>query len=53
MHKTQRFVLSFEKDDNKRSHSSYYLEKVTINDYNVMIDGINFFDQPINNDFKP
>ena len=31
------------------SHSTYYLPKVEIKDYNVMIDGRNFFDQPINN----
>ena len=30
------------------SHSTYYLPKVEIKDYNVMIDGRNFFDQPIN-----
>ena len=27
---------------------TYYLPKVEIKDYNVMIDGKNFFDQPIN-----
>ena len=30
------------------SDSNYYLPKVEIKDYNVMIDGRNFFDQPIN-----
>ena len=29
-------------------HHTYYLPKVEIKDYNVMIDGKNFFDQPIN-----
>ena len=29
-----------------------YLPKVEIKDYNVKIDGKNFFDQPINNDTK-
>ena len=33
------FVLSFENDDDRRWHS-----KVTINGYNVMIDGKFFFD---------
>ena len=33
----------------KTPHSTYYLPKVEIKDYNVMIDGRNFFDQPINN----
>ena len=42
------FVLSFENEDDRTSHSTYYLPKVEIKDYNVMIDGKNFFDQPIN-----
>ena len=45
-------VLSFKNKDDGRSHSSYYLPKVEKKDYNVMIDGKNFFNQPINNDFK-
>ena len=36
----------FENEDNTTSHSSYYLPKVEIKDYNV--DGKNIFDQPIN-----
>ena len=46
------FVLSFENEDDERSHSDNYLPKIKIKDYNVMIDGKNLFDQPINNDFK-
>ena len=42
------FVLSFEDEDDRTSHSTYYLLKVEIKDYNVMIDGKNVFDQPIN-----
>ena len=42
------FVLSFENENGRTSHSTYYLPKVEIKDYNVMIDGRNFFDQPIN-----
>ena len=42
------FVLSFENEDQRKSHSSYYLPKIEIKDYNVMIDGKNVFDQPIN-----
>ena len=41
-------LLSFENEDQRKSHSTYYLPKVEIKDYNVMIDGRNFFDQPIN-----
>ena len=42
------FVLSFENESYRTSHSTYYLPKVEIKDYNVMIDGRNFFDQSIN-----
>ena len=40
------FVLSFENENGRTSHSEYYLPKVEIKDYNVKIDGENFFDQP-------
>ena len=46
------FVLSFENEDGRTSHSEYYLPKVEIKDYKAKIDGKNFFDQPINNDIK-
>ena len=42
----RRFVWSFENEDQRKSHLSYYLPKVEIKDYNVMIDDRNFFDQP-------
>ena len=41
------FVLSFKNENDRTSHSTYYLPKVEIKDYNVMIDGRNFFDQAI------
>ena len=40
------FVLSFEDKNVGASHSEYHLSKVEIKDYNVKIDGRNFFDQP-------
>ena len=46
------FVLSFKTKNGRTSHSNYYLPKVEMEDYNLMIDGKNFFDQPINNDYK-
>ena len=46
------FVLPFENENDRTSHSTYYLPKVEIKDYNVMINGKNFFDQPINSDHK-
>ena len=42
------FVLALENENGRTSHSTYYLPKVEIKDYNVMIDGRNFFEQPIN-----
>ena len=33
-------------------HKQYYLPTVEIKDYNVMIDGRNFFDEPIKDDLK-
>ena len=42
------FVLSFENGNDRTLHSTYYLPKTEIKDYNVMIDDKNFFDQPIN-----
>ena len=42
------FVLSFENENDRTSHATYYLPKVEIKAYNVMIDGKNFFDQTTN-----
>ena len=44
------FVLAFEHDndnDQRISNKRYYIPNVEIKDYNVMIDGNNFFDQPV------
>ena len=38
--------MSFENDDGLESHKQCYLTTVEIKDYNVIIDGRNFFDQP-------
>ena len=43
------FVLAFENDTQRTSHSGYYLPNVEIKNYNVTINGENFFDQPIKN----
>ena len=34
--------------DDPESHQSYYLPRTEIKDYNVLIDGRNFYDQNIN-----
>ena len=44
------FVLAFENDNQRISTRRYYLPTVEIKDYNVMINGVNFFDQTIKND---
>ena len=51
------FVLSFEKieennvnKDYKDSFSHYYVPKVEVEDFNVLIDGKNFFDLPVKNE---
>ena len=43
------FVLAFVGDTQRTSHSGYYLPNVEIKDYNIMINGEKFFDQPIKN----
>ena len=37
------FALSFECDDVRKSYKQYYLPTVEIKDYNVVIDGRNFY----------
>ena len=32
----------------RKSHTKYFLPRVNITNYNVLIDGRNFYDQPIN-----
>ena len=44
------FVLAFKNDTQRTSRKRYYLPNVEIKDYNVMIDGKNFFGKPIKND---
>ena len=44
--------MSFKDENGRKSHKQYYLLTVEIRDYNVMIDGRNFFDQPITNYLK-
>ena len=43
------FVLAFENDDDRISDDEYYLPTVEIKDYTFVINGENFFDQPIKN----
>ena len=41
------FVLTYQNADDRKSYSQFYLPKVTVKDYNVIIDKLAFFDLPI------
>ena len=41
------FVLLFENEEDRKVRTKYNLPKVEIKNYNVMIDGKNFFDQSV------
>ena len=43
------FVLSFENEEDRTPFSKYYVPKVEIKDFNVLIDGKSFFDVPVKN----
>ena len=43
------FILAFENDTPRTPHSGYYLPNVEMKDYSIIINGENFFDQPIKN----
>ena len=40
------FLLSFENKEDRKGHTGYYLSRVEIKDYNIMIDGRKFLDPP-------
>ena len=52
------FVLAFDNTENgdkkveRDSHRKYFLPRVDITNYNVLIDGSNFYDEPINDQIK-
>ena len=52
------FVLAFDNNVNgyknveRNSCRKYFLPRVIITNYNVLIDGRNFYDQPINDQIK-
>ena len=41
------FVLAYQTADDRQSYSQFYLPKVMVKDYNVIIDKLAFFDLPI------
>ena len=42
----------FEIEEDRKVHTWYHLPKVEIKDYDVMIDGKNFSDQPVKSDMR-
>ena len=46
------FVLTFKNEDDRSSFSNYYVPKVEIKDFNVLIDGKPFFEIPVKNKEK-
>ena len=46
------FVLPFNANNNRVGHWRYYLPTAKVKDYNIMIDGNNFFKQPVNSYIK-
>ena len=53
MNVNRLFVLTFPTNNNTNSRysfSNYYVPKVKINDFNVLIDRISFFDLPVKNE---
>ena len=53
MNANRLFVLSFPRNNNsdsRYSFSNYYVPKIKINDFNVLIDGKDFFDLPVKNE---
>ena len=43
------FVLSFENEEGRTSFSKYYVPKVEIKNFNMLIDGKSFFEVPVKN----
>ena len=44
--------MSFENKDDREVRTGYYLPKVKIKDYNVMVDGKNFSNQPVKSNMR-
>ena len=46
------FVLLFENTTDRTVHTKYYLPTIEIKDYNVIIEGQNFCDQPVKSNLR-
>ena len=47
------FVLAYQTANDRQSYSQFYLPRVMIKDYNVIIDKLAFFDLPIKTEKEP
>ena len=45
-------MIGFANDLQRNSHQRYFLPRIDIKDYNVLIDGRNFYDQNVNDEIK-
>ena len=43
------FVLAYENEDDRQSYSKYYVPKVELKNYSVIVDGKPFFELPVRN----
>ena len=43
------FVLSFENENDRTSFSNYYVSKIEVKDFNLLVNGKPFFDIPVKN----
>ena len=41
--------FSFKDEEDRKVHTEYYL---SMKDYNIIVDGKNFFDQPVKSDMR-
>ena len=48
----RQFVSSFQNGAFRKIHTRHFFLTIEIKDYNVMIDGRNFFDKPMKNDLR-
>ena len=46
------FVLAYQTADDRQSFSQFYLPKVTVKDFNIIIDKLAFFDLPVKTEDK-
>ena len=46
------FVMAYNSHPTRNGQKKYYLPRISLNKYNVIIDGRNFYDNPIESDIE-